>query len=358
MWGYELTLSSDNPNITDNASLIPGMVLVTPGSVVVPPGSVVVTTGSVVVPPGSVVVPPGSVVTTGSILVTPGSVITTGSILVTPGSVITTGSILVQICSIKNNYDLSDSVLHTGSLRSINTAGHSTLEAVSNKSSILGERLTVLHTGAPQGRNSGLIKLYQTAISCCSDKSLHSRTRRQSIRCRDTVQAPESCESVNLTGSVAGQLLMLKTDSIFSNHELSSGRLLSSIESPKVSSMCQRVLQPPSLGTIDMLICKDHMQAGRCSRGDAPQSLITVTRALMPADELLDIRQGLTSIIPLAPSDLSALEARRWLQVVVRLRNVYWYMILPAHGIDHGPQSDRTESADMTTVGPARNTLI
>ncbi|GKB40692.1 hypothetical protein Tco_0885634 [Tanacetum coccineum] len=57
MWGYELTLSSDNPNITDNASR--KSVLVTPGSVVVPPGSVVV-------PPGSVVVPPGSVITTGS----------------------------------------------------------------------------------------------------------------------------------------------------------------------------------------------------------------------------------------------------------------------------------------------------
>ncbi|GJS31547.1 reverse transcriptase domain-containing protein [Tanacetum coccineum] len=37
MWGYELTLSSDNPNIADKASLIPGRVLVTPGSVVVTP---------------------------------------------------------------------------------------------------------------------------------------------------------------------------------------------------------------------------------------------------------------------------------------------------------------------------------
>ncbi|GJT12695.1 putative reverse transcriptase domain-containing protein [Tanacetum coccineum] len=49
MWGYELTLSSDNPNITDKASLIPGSVVVPPGSVVVTTGSVVVTTGSVVV---------------------------------------------------------------------------------------------------------------------------------------------------------------------------------------------------------------------------------------------------------------------------------------------------------------------
>ncbi|GJW99708.1 hypothetical protein Tco_0183622 [Tanacetum coccineum] len=70
MWGYELTLSSDNPNITDNASR--KSVLVTPGSVVVTP-VIVITTGSILVTPGSVLVTPGSVlVTPGSVVVTPG----------------------------------------------------------------------------------------------------------------------------------------------------------------------------------------------------------------------------------------------------------------------------------------------
>ncbi|GKF97098.1 hypothetical protein Tco_0292919 [Tanacetum coccineum] len=81
MWGYELTLSSDNPDIADKASrkrsnatkIIIGRIII-PGRVLVTPGSIVVTTGSVVVTPGSVVVTPGSVVvTTGSVLVTPGS---------------------------------------------------------------------------------------------------------------------------------------------------------------------------------------------------------------------------------------------------------------------------------------------